>query len=329
MKYHYYIFKLIRLPLTAALIAALVTVPSACSIGPTEQTLPDSISSPANHLNKGINQYNNNNYPAAINHFEKALLQYRSIDNQTGIAQSCMNLAKSYMAINNNQAATEYLIKASSIVKQAPLNELKEHLHLLNSSLAINKTLYEQALKELNPVLNSKSTAIQLAALKNRSNIAFLNNANDKQQWLKKYKKLQQNNPTNTASHHARILRFESELTDNTQTKANLLSQALVISQNLADRTAIAATLTQWAQVDINTEQYDQAEDKALRALFIRHQLGDVNNCLFILNQLDNIYAKTGNNKQTQSRKWINKISNNELTDWGLLFSEFETYPRQ
>ena len=324
MKSHFYIFKLILLPL----IAALITVLSACTIGPAEKTLPDSITSPANHLNKGIHQYNNNNYPAAINHFEKALVQYRSIDNQTGIAQSCMNLAKSYMAINNNQTAGEYLIKANSIIKQSSLNELNEHLHLLNSSLAINKTLYEQALEELNPVLSSKNTAIQLAALKNRSKIAFIKNENNKQQWLEKYKNLQHNNPENTSSHHARILRFESELTKNTETKTELLTQALAISQNLADRTAIAATLTQWAQVDIDTEQFDKAEDKALRALFIRHQLGDAKNSLTILQKLHNIYTVTDNKKQTQSRKWINKISNNELNDWGQLFSDFETYPR-
>jgi tetratricopeptide (TPR) repeat protein len=324
MKSHYYIFKLILLPL----IAALITVISACTIGPAEQTLPDSIASPASHLNKGIHQYNNNDYSAAINHFEKALLQYRSIDNQTGIAQSCMNLAKSFMAINNNQAAGAYLIKANSIIKQASLNELSEHLHLLNSSLAINKTLYEQALEELHPVLSSKNTAIQLAALKNRSKIAFIKNQNDKQQWLEKYKKLQHNNPANTSSHHARILRFESELTENTKTKANLLTQALSISQDLADRTAIAATLTQWVQIDIDTEQFDKAEDKALRALFIRHQLGDAKNSLIILKKLHNIYTVTDNKKQTQSRKWINKISNNELNDWGKLFSDFETYPR-
>ncbi len=323
MKSRYYIFKLILLPL----IAALISILSACTIAPVEETLPDSITSPANHLNKGIHQYNNNNYPQAINHFEKALLQYRSIDNQTGIAQCCMNLAKSFMAVNNNQMAAEYLLKANKIITQASLTKLAEHLHLLNSTLAIKSGLYEQALQELNPALISSNTAIQLAALKNRNTIAFLRNDSDRKQWLEKYRNLQQKNPTNSSSHQARILRFESELAENTKTKNALLTRALAISQNLPDRTAIAATLTQWLQIDIDTEQFDKAEDKALRALFIRHQLGDVKNSLIILQKLHHIYTITGNNKQAKSKKWISKISNNELNDWGILFSDFETYP--
>jgi len=322
VKPHSYILKLV-------LLLAITTL-YACTTGaPVEKTTADSFASPADHLNKGIHQYNNNNYPAAINHFEKALLQYRSIDNQTGITQSCMNLAKSYMAINNNQTAAAYLAKANQIVKQASLDELNEHLQLLNSSLAIKQALYEQALQELQPVLSSSNTDIQLAALKNRNVIAFNSNKKDKQQWLDKYKKLQQNNPLNTDSHLARILRFESELATNGETKTALLTQALTISQNLADRTAIAATLTQWTQFDIDTQQYDKAEDKALRALFIRHQLGDVKNTLAILQMLKEIYALTNNSKHGQAIRWIDKITSNDLADWGLLFPDFDTYPGQ
>ncbi len=319
MKSHRYIFKFI---LSLSILALF-----ACSAGPADKPQADSFSSPAKLLDNGIHHYNNNNYPKAINDFEKALLQYRSIDNQQGIANSCLNLAKTYMAINNNQTAAEYLLIASRIIKQTPLNELNEHLHLLNSSLAINKTLYDSALQELQPVLNSKNTATQLAALKNRSRIAFIKNDSDKQQWLEEYKTLQQKHPENTSSHLARILRFEAELSDNEKDKIELLTQSLAISRSLADRTAIAANLRQWANVDIKAKRYLDAEDKYSRALFIRHQLGDVKNSLIILQQLQVVYAATNNNKQIRVESWINKLSNDDLSNWQHLFSDFENYP--
>ena len=316
MKNHLYIFSIL-----------LFFTLNACSGGPAEKPLPVSITSPARLLDKGVSHYENNNYAEAIDQFEKALLQYRSIDNQTGIAKSCMNLAKTYMAINNNQTAAEYLAIANTVIKQASLDELNDHLHLLNSSLAINKGLFDHALQELKPVLSSKNTITQLAALKNRTRIAFLQDSSDRQQWLEKYKSLQQNNAENTSSHLARILRFEAELSDIRENKAELLMRSLSISKNLADRPAIAATLTQWAQLDIEAEMFEQAEDKLLRALFIRHQLTDVKNSLMILKQLQRIYAETNNNKQQLTNSWIKKISNAEMNDWQQLFSDFETYP--
>ena len=307
------------------LLLALMLV--GCSGGPDEKPVSDSISSPAKLLDNGIYHYNINNYPKAINQFEKALLQYRSIDNQAGIANSCLNLAKTYMAINNNQLATEYLVKADAIIKNASLDDMNEHLSLLKSSLAINNALYDQALLELDQVLTSKNAQIKLAALKNRNVIAFANNDTDKKQWLEKYKSQQTSHPENTQSHAARILRFEAETTVDTEKQVELLTRSLSISQNLATRTAIAATLAQWAKVNIEMQEYDQAEDKYLRALFIRHQLGDVKNSLLILKQLQIVYAKTDKEKAALASGWASKLSDHELSDWDQLFSDFETFP--
>lgn len=319
MAYHHYIFSIIFLLLAAML--------SACSGGPAEKQLSDSLTSPARLLDQGIYHYNNNNYPKAIHEFEKSLLQYRSIDNQQGIANSCLNLAKTYMAINNNQTAAEYLGKASSVITQAQLTQLDEHLNLLKSSLAIKNKRYDHALQELSTVLTSNNTSIKLAALKNRTTIAFIKNDDDKRQWLEKYKTQQSNAPENTASHLARILRFEAELAGDENRKTALLTQSLSISQNHADRTAIAATLIQWANLDIVNRKYSEAEDKSLRALFIRHQLGDVKNSLIILKLLQDIYTATGDEKEILTSNWIDRLSNHELSDWETLFSDFETYP--
>lgn len=319
MKPHHYIFRFV--------ILLFVLILTSCAGGPEEKPVSDSITSPANLLDQGVYHYSINDYPEAIDLFEKALLQYRSIDNQEGIANSCLNLAKTFMAINNNLIAAEYLVRADAIIEQASLDELSEHLFLLKSSLAINNALYDQALQELELVLTSNNTQIQLAALKNRTTIAFLKNETDRLQWLEKYKLLQHANPENTSSHAARILRFDAEASDDAGKKTELLSQSLAISQNLATRTAIAATLTQWANFDIEEKRLKEAEDKCLRALFIRHQLGDVKNSLLILKLLQVIYNETDQEKVKLANDWINKLENNELSDWELLFPAFDTFP--
>ena len=308
-------------------ILLLALMLAGCSGGPEEKPVSVSLSSPAKLLDQGIYHYSINDYPKAISLFDKALLQYRSIDNQPGIANSCLNLAKTYMAINNNQFAAQYLAKADTIIEKASLDDLNEHLSLLKSSLAINNALYDQALLELDQVLTSKNTQIKLAALKNRTVIAFSKADSDKRQWLEKYKTLQHSHPENTGSHAARILRFEAEVSTDTEKQLALLTRSLSISQNLATRTAIAATLTQWAQVNIVMQDYEQAEDKCLRALFIRHQLGDVKNSLLILKQLQIIYAETDEDKAVLAKGWINKLSNHELSDWHQLLADFETFP--
>lgn len=300
----------------------------ACSSGPADKPVQKSISSPAQLLDQGIQQYNDNNYQHAISYFEKSLLQYRSIDNQLGIAQNSLNIAKSLMAINNHQLAAQYLLKADAIIEQANLNGLTEHSHLLKSSLAISEKSYDEALQELEPVLYSKQTDIQLAALKNRTEIAFIKNDNDKQTWLDKYKKQQQRNPDTTRSHQARILRFEAKQANDKTTQQDLLQRSLNISRQLANRPAIAATLKQWAEIDIETENFADAEDKVLRALFIRHQLGDVKNSRLLLERLDIIYQATGNKKRSKTKIWIDKLSKHDLNDWDSLFSDFENYPK-
>ena len=319
-KLHHYIFRL--------LVSLSATMLIACSSGPAEKPVAESFSSPARLLDQGIYNYNNNNYADAIDKFEKALLQYRSIDNQPGIANSCLNLATAYMAINNNHIAAQYLVRADSIIKQSSLDGLNEHLSLLKSSLAINEGLYHHAVQELDEVLDSDDTTIKLAALKNRTTIAFLRSDNDRIQWLEKYRVLQEQDPGNHLSHSARILRFEADASDDKEQRVSLLANSLAISQALANRTAIAATLTQWASLDRDENRFQDAEDKYLRALFIRHQLGDVKSSLSILEQLLLVYTETDDEKAVPTGDWINRLENNNLSSWDALILDLDNYPK-
>ena len=312
---------------TKSLLIIMLLQLTACTSGPAEKTQPASITSPAQLLDRGITHYNDNNYAGASKSFQKALLQYRSIDDQTGIANSCLNLSKTYMAINNNQLAAAYLERAEAIIEQASLHELDEHLALLKSSLAIKLQSYEDAARILEPVLNSSKPSTRLAALKNRTRIAFILDDNDKPQWLAKYASLQQKHAAGDSSHHARVLRFEAELADDETARQELLAISLEISRLLADRPAIAATLMQMAQADITAKNFKHAEDRLLRALLIRHQLGDISSTLALLEELQAVYTETGDVKAELTQKWISRIHADQLGSWDILFTDFDTYP--
>ena len=315
------------LPATIIMAMVVIAMLSSCSGTKAEKPVPISLSSPEELLNQGTYQYNNNNYIKATQIFEKALLQYRSIDNQTGIAKSCLNLAKSHMAVNNNNIAKSYLDKADAIITGTPLTELSEHLHLLKSSYAINKQAYDAAQLELDAVIVSSNTAVKLAALKNQTRLAFLTHADNRQQWLEQYRSLQNQHPVDTDSHLASIYRFQAELAEADSEKQALLADALSISRRLADRPAIAATLAQSADIDLQTKDYAAAEDKFTRALFIRHQLGDVHNSSILLGRLNTLYKATDSDRQTLTQKWLDKLANGEISEWDSLFSDFDSYP--
>lgn len=72
---------------------------------------------------------------------------------------------------------------------------------------------------------------------------------------------------------------------------------------------------------------YRLARQATDQAAAIRHQLADVENSLRILQQLQLVYVDTDNNKQQLSESWIKKLSNQELSDWPRLLSDFDTYP--
>jgi len=175
--------------------------------------------------------------------------------------------------------------------------------------------------------INSINPTMQLAALKNRTYIAFTQNSDDRTQWLEKYKTLQQENTSETSSHLARILRFEAELESNSNASEEKLLESLQISRQRADRPAIAATLLQMAQLDIEIKNYQQAEDRLLRALLIRHQLGDVKSTFILLEQLQTVYTETGDSKAKLTKKWIDRLHAKELDDWDILFADFDPYP--
>lgn len=307
-------------------IAVLLTVLHGCSSGPVEDTPPQPISAAEELLHQGIQQYRDNDFAAANKSFQRALIQYRSFDQREGVATSLMNLARVNMAVNHNMDAERYLADATSIIESDAIHTLEQHLDLLRSTLALKQGHLDQASTLLDKVLDTKDPALRLAALKNRTTLAFTSNSTDKARWLERYRQAS-NQDMARDSHAARILRFDAELASTIAEKRALLNRSLDISRSNADRLAIAAALTQWGNAESEEAEHMEAEDKYLRALFIRHRLGDVESCIILLNALDQQYRVTGNSRQEKTQQWIRRLDEGDLSHWQQLYEDFESFP--
>ena len=296
---------------------------SACVSSPSEKQA-EAIESANDLLSTGVNHYNNNNHELAISYFKNALHDFRSIDHQYGIASSCLNLSRSHLSFGHLDTAEAFLIQARRIITQENINQLSNHLSIIESSIAIEKNNLDHAKEVLQPLLNiSDNNSFTLAATQNRTRIAFAeimdNNIEEAKLWMNKFE--QQIKETHNPSQHARLSRFKAVLSGDKNTQEKYLSQALNIYRQQANRPGIAATLQEWGTSLIQQKQIASAIDKLQRALFIRQSLQDRTNSLKILNSLATI---SGNNK---TQAWIVKLQDKNFKQWDKFTAAFNQFP--
>ena len=296
---------------------------SACVSGPDEKQA-EAIETANNSLSTGVTHYNNSKHELAISYFKNALADFRSIDHQYGIASSCLNLSKTYLSIGNTGTAEAYFIHAQRIIKREEIKKLENHLHIIESSIAIENKQLNKAKEILQPLLsNNGNNDFTLAATQNRTRIAFAEstdtNKDDAKQWLNKFE--HQVKSTQNPSRKARLARFKAALSEDASTQEKHLSIALDIYRQQANRPGIAATLQEWGDLLIKDKQTEAAKDKLQRALYIRQYLQDKNNSLKILNSLNKI------SDSSKTKIWIKKIKNKDFKQWSNFISVFNQFP--
>jgi Tfp pilus assembly protein PilF len=310
---------------------------SACASGPAEQPRPELVTTPESLLQRGIKHFRDNDLVEANRNFQQALQLYRSIDDPDGIMRSCLNLAKLNTAVNNDERAAIYLDRAAQTARTNTLPGYDQHIAILRSTLLIRQGETATAADMLADALQSADSTTRLAALKNRTVIAFTDNDTDRTQWLQRYR-TENTAAGNRPSHRARILRFDAELAEDLDDQDSLLKQALAVSRQETDSLAIAATLTQWGDIIMGgdialaSDDLKAAEDRYLRALFIRHQFGDRTNTSRLLEKLQLVYTRQApdgdaTRRLDRTRYWLDRIGQNQLADWPQLMADFDYFP--
>jgi len=295
-------------------------------------TRPEVIRTSERYLQQGVEAYGNSDYVSATDLFSKALAQYRSIDDPQGILFSRINLAETAMAAGSYTAVKHQLNEAEHIVTTSGGSEYQPRLELLRAQSYWHEKEREKALNVVQPLLpdfdedqqpNARPDTLMLSAIMLRTDIAFADidkDDNAARLWLRRLGFSFARTSDTTPLHKARLKRFEAQwaLHEGALKKADdLFAEALAAYRKAAARPAIAATLSESAHVAMQRKRWDIAEDRLLRALFIRVWILDRIGSAATLDQLSVLYSSQGKeDAATQASDWALHIREGKATDW-------------
>lgn len=319
---------MINVILRACVPAMFATLLLACASSEQKAPPPELIEQADKTISSGVFSYNQSDYPGAEELFTRALYRYRGIDHPEGIAASCINLAKTRLSQGDTAAAKQWIDSAHQVIETSGLNHLQNHVAMVRSSIAIETADFDAAKELLAPLLDETDKTIErmtrLAALQNRTRIAFAENG-DAAAWTENYAR---HVTANEPMHQARLARFRASLADDVAISDSHYNQALGIYRKLAQRPVIAATLSEWAQRDIEHQLYVNADNKLERALFIRAELMDREKCREILALYENIYTDTNDeNSLAATRNWIKLLNADDFSQWQELTEAYSGFP--
>ncbi len=299
-----------------------------CASNEPLDTRPALIKEADTLISKGVGYYNLEDYAKATSFFYRALHSYRAIDNPKGIASSCINMAKTRLAQGDINAATVWLDAAQNVIDNNELVPLEPRVTIIRSSIAIENNQLDDAKDLLKPFVEADPKSVDAdtrrAATQNRTRIAFMENI-DASVWTDRYAAVADvDNPL----HQARLERFKAALAQDTIEADRHFAAALDLYREHAHRPGIAATLSEWAEVDIQREAFASAEGKFSRALFIWASMLDASETVHILEQLAELYTQTGNDKALETTQhWLLDLDSESFGQWQSLTESFSAFP--
>jgi len=312
--------KLIGLLLAAALITA-------CASDPEKQR-PEVTETAYKNLSAGVSNYNKSKYSQAQTQFKSALSLFRSIDHREGAASSCLNIAKTHLETNQLELAKDYIDISESLILTSNIDSLKTHLAITKSTLAIANNNIDAAKNILDPLIKSEqNNAIKLAALQNRIRIAFEEDDIDTaKKLITTFSASLSNHKDST--YQARLNRFQANLSTDKPEATKKFQEALAIYKKHAHKPGIASTLHEWGDRLMDDNDLPGAEDKLLRALFVRQSIQDEAGSIRLLMSLKALYEKRDDIKSAnETVRWINKLSATRFNRWERFIKTFNTYP--
>lgn len=267
--------------ITTLLLALLLL--SGCSS--VSDNRPDSVRKSEYYLEHGVDAYANSDYVTATDFFLKALAHYRSIDDTQGTLLALINLAETAMMTGNAEAVLRYLDEAQTVSRRMQPPRYLSRLQLMRAQLYWREHDRQRVLSLLEPLLPafdgkneplSRPSRLDLTALILRTDIAFDEYDTDPaeaRRWLLRLENALRQNSDSTPMHDARLSRFHAQLAyhDNKPEQAlKLLEDALAHYRQAAVRPAIAATLSEMARIHMKMGDWEPAQAKLQRALYVR-----------------------------------------------------------
>lgn len=286
--------------------AILLLILQACASAPAPR--PKAIEDAEFFMQQGTASYFHDDYPSSAINYAKALKVYQSIDDQKGVVQSRINLLETTLAIGNLSLAEDQLQR----LKQATHDsQLDTRILLLEVKLLFLQNKYELAIQLITPNLpgfneqqqlqNKNMHSLNLTASMTR--LAVVTKSDQSGLWLKRFGLAIDNESDNLRyqalwfrmraldkQHHALYAQSEQ-----------LLQQALSLSQQQTYRRGIAASLQQWADLKIELENLNEANELLQRALNIHLWTLNKPAAITVIRQLVKVNNLMGNTDQVAS----------------------------
>lgn len=294
--------------LLAIIAAAILT---SCS-GVSDHR-PEPIRNSEFFLQSGVRAFENSDYVEATDYLTKALAHYRSIDNTEGVLLSRINLAETALAAGNFQAAEKQIVASKHLVSNNSFPELAPRISLLQAQSAWRRGDEKEALELITPLLpifneeqrtSTEPKLITLGATTLRTDIAFKRETPAQQRiWLKRLSLMVPATGGDTTLHSARLLRFEAQVAYQEKKSDKALAKlqrAISHYREVASRPALAATLTELGNMLMGVERWHEADDALQRALYIRLWIMDRHGAAELMNQLQEVYLKLGDEERYQ-----------------------------
>lgn len=289
------------------------------------------------YLEHGVDAYANSDYVTATDFFQKALAQYRSIDDTHGVLLARINLAETAMATGNSQAVLNQLDAAEEVAQRSSADTYHKRLQLLRAQVYWRERDSKRVLTLIEPLLpqfdekgkpEERPDLLSLTAVILRTDIAFSKIEEDHEnaiRWTRRLEACLRSNDDTTPLHNARLNRFKALLAyrDGHVNRAlEMLDQALVEYRQAAVRPAIAATLTETARLYMSMKKWPEAEERLRRALYVRVWILDRVGSREVLYLLAAVYDETDNREKAElSRQYAESISHGKQP-WSKLGNE-------
>lgn len=289
--------KYLLLPtLSAALLAA-------CGSKPVLP--PATVSNSQNFMATGMAAYQDNRYTEARSYFGRALMEYRSVDDQEHEADALLDLADASLQQGDVKMGREEIAQARTVLASRPVPELPARLALLEAYADLLDKDPAGAIAVLDALQADPGATpeVKRAALIARAQAAFDAKAGDAAQWLAKL-----GSPQGDLE-QARIGRLQA-LADTSKAPA-LYADALKRYQAAYYRPGIAATHEEWGTLLLSQQDWKGARDHLQRALDVRLWMDDGLRSARIFDQLQQVDSALGDAASAaQDAKWSDYLKN-------------------
>ncbi|MCC5854332.1 MAG: tetratricopeptide repeat protein [Idiomarina sp.] len=238
-------------------------------------------------LERGVTSHQRGDYVDAAYYFTRALAQYRSLDHREGMLNSHLNLAETSFLIGRLPIAAEHASSAQALAELQRDREATERAQIVLARIALEQNSLDDAAALIEHIVPPTATRpTEHAALLILADIGIRNEPRD-HHYISHAERIH-----GTPLFQARVMRLHAQMSEEPQLIGQLLRDALDQYRELSFRPGIAATLEEMGQFHQQRGDYEAAEYRLQRALYVRAWLSDGYRSANLLEQLAALYER-------------------------------------